>query len=118
MSPGGAEWGMVAVTEDLMEQSRELAQLAWEFRQEARSWTIPAAKVELEAIAAHITSWAQTAALETTRGDYWARFDALQDALGQAQAARVALREWWQRGELWNSHRLRPVPATVGRALP
>lgn len=114
MSPGGAEWGLVAVTVDLGDASRTLGQLAFDFRQEARSWTHPAGRGQLEDIASELTTQAQAAALASSAGDYWERFDALKLAHARIAAARYTLRLWWQRGELWNSHRVRPVPASIG----
>ena len=115
--PGGFDWGLVAVTTDLSNESRELAQLAWEFRREARSWSHPGGRGELERIARELVDHSQLAALETSRGDYWTRRDALRRAVAMRSAARLSLRLWWERGELWNSHRLRPVPATIARGL-
>lgn len=113
MTPLGAEWGMVTVTEDLMELSRDLAQLAWDYRQEARGWTHRELRESLEDRATTLTSWAQQAALESTRGDYCTRYAALQQAIGQREAARISLRHIFEAGELWNSHRIRPVPASI-----
>jgi len=115
MTPLGAEWGLVTVTEDLMGTSRDLAQLAWEFGQEARSWTVPAGKEQLQLLQAHLTTWAQEAALASAQGDYYTRYDALQLAIHRRAAAQLSLRRWWETGELWNSHRVRPVPASIGR---
>lgn len=109
------EWGLVTVTEDLMAASRDLAQLAWEFGQEARSWTVPAGREQLQLLQAHLTTWAQEAALASAQGDYYTRLEAVQLAHHRREAARLSLRTWWERGELWNSHRLRPIPASIGR---
>jgi hypothetical protein len=111
------EWAHVAVTTDLQAESRALAQLAWEFRQEARGWTHPEGKRELERIAEQLTSWGQESQLESSRGDYWTRLDALQLAMNRRRTAQLSLRQWWQRGELWNSHRLRAVPAIIRDAV-
>lgn len=105
---------MVTVTEDLMAQSRELAQIGWELSQEARTWTVPEARPLMEDAAMQCRGWAQAAALASTRGDYWSRLDALFRAEAQTAAARLILRRWWQAGESWNSHRVRPVPASIG----
>lgn len=115
MSPLGAEWGLVAVTEDLMAASRDLAQLSWEFGQEAKGWTVPAGREQLELLQRHLTTWAQEAALASATGDYYSRLDALQLAHHRREAAQLALRRWWETGELWNSHRVRPVPSSIGR---
>jgi len=107
------EWGLVALTDDLQQLSRDLSQLAWEFGQEARGWSVPNARDQLAELQAHLTTWAQEAALASAQGDYWHRFDAFQLALHRRAAARASLRRWWEKGELWNSHRLRPMPASI-----
>ena len=112
-----ADWGMVSVTEGLMQAARDLSQLAYEFRQESRSWTHPAARTQLEDQAAELVTMSQQAALASSTGDYWTRLAAVRLAEEQVGAAHTTLRLWFQRGELWNEHRLRPVPATVAREL-
>lgn len=109
------EWGLVSVTEELMTVSRDLAQLAWEFGQEARSWTVPDGREQLQGIQRHVTDWAQQAALASAMGDYWSRRDALATAEHHRAAARESLRRWWEAGQAWNRHRIRPVPASIGR---
>jgi hypothetical protein len=112
-----AEWGMVSVTEDLMAAARELSQLASEFRTEARAWTHPAARAELGRMGAELVTMSQAAAIASSSGDYWDRLEAVQLAQAQLAAGRLTLRKWFDRGELWNSHRLRPVPASIARGL-
>ncbi len=111
------EWALVTVTEDLMAASRDLAQLAWEFGQEARGWTVPEGREALLACQRQVTDWAQLAALDSARGDYWTRLDALHGAQHRVAAATVSLRRWWERGQLWNTHRMRAVPASIAREL-
>lgn len=113
MTPGGAEWGLVALTEDLMQASRQLSMLAWDFRQEARAWGHPAARHLLEDQAAELVSAAQAAALASMTGDYYSRMEAMASAVGMHSAGQIQLRRWFQRGELFNEHRMRPVPASL-----
>lgn len=111
--PDGVEWALVTTTEDLMNESHNLAQIAWEFREHRRSWTHPAARAALQHMAEKCSDWAQEAAVESTRGDTADRLDALQLALQRRQAARLTFRHWWQRSQLWNENRMKPVPVSV-----
>lgn len=113
MSPGGVEWGLVSVTTDLAEAARALAQLSWQFRQEARGWTHPSALAQLDDVQRQLTGWSQEAALASSSGDYHSRLEAVQLAQGRVNAAKHTLALWWARGELFNEHRLRPVPAGI-----
>lgn len=106
-----------AVTRALERESQELAIIAHDFLQERRNWTHPAGRAELARAAMDVTDWAQLAALESNRGDYWSKLDALQAAEARRDVALKSLLEWWRRGELWNGHRLRPVPGSVATAL-
>lgn len=107
------EWGLVTVTEDLITASRQLSALASDFQTEARAWTHPAGRAQLEQLALTVADWSQLAALESGRGDYWSRLEALRLATARREVSQLGLAQWWQRGELWNAHRLRPVPASV-----
>lgn len=115
--PLGAEWGLVAVTEDLMAASRDLAELAYQFRRESHGWTHGQGRELLKVQAGQLVTWAQECALESTRGDYYTRADALRVAQGRVQAARHTLRRWWEAGELWNAHTIRPIPAIIRQEI-
>jgi hypothetical protein len=111
------EWGLVTVTEDLSAEAARLGQLADDFEHEARNWPHPSAQSHLALAASDIRELAQVAAMAAMTGDYWSRWNALQTALEQRRAGAQLLREWWQKGELWNSHRMRPIPASIQAAL-
>lgn len=109
--------GTMNVREDLNRWAQYLANLASDYRMEQRSWSLPEARDRLGRMAADVLDQSQLAALEATRGDYWSQLDALNRAEGYAAAAQLTLARWWQQGELWNNHRIRPMPASVARFL-
>lgn len=111
--PDGVEWSLVMVTEDLCSETRLLEDIADEFRFQAKSWTHPAARAHLSRMAVDISNWSQEAATESTRGDFSTRMEALQLAINRRRAASSTLQEWWEKSQLYNANRIRPVPQTV-----
>jgi hypothetical protein len=108
--PGGAEWGMVAVTGRLHELARDLHSAAGDLYAESRRWSYPRGRQKWADAASTCEVMSQRAEIDAISGGYWERFDAMHRATEELVAARCMVHMAVQAGELWNDHRQRPIP--------
>lgn len=89
--PAGAEWAIVALTEDVSTEATSLAGVAQLLRLEARKWKHPEWRARLELCAADVDLLAENLLLIADEGDYWRMRTAIDTATEQRRAAHLIL---------------------------
>ena len=111
--PGNVEYSLVAVTADLHQLARDFHAIAGELWAESRRWAYLPGRGRWERAATGCEVLSQRCAIDAVTGGQWERLDAVTRATEQLRAARLTLHIAVQQGELFNAHRVAPIPARL-----